>query len=130
MRHYAAELLARECGCWAASDLVAGEMLGEAIRRFVPDLLVVDVGDFPGCCRAALDAFPRDHVIVIGPDRDPGYRAAAVADGAAACIVRDDVGELLVPTMRRILGCRHEHCPPAERGRGRVVAALAGNPTT
>lgn len=125
MRRYAAELLARECGCWASGDVVAGEMLGDAIDRFRPDLLVVDSGDFPSCCQAALDAFPRDRVVVIGPEPDPGYRTNAVANGAGACIAREDVGELLVPTMRSILGCRHDHCPPSARGRG-VVSHAGG----
>ena len=124
MRRYAAELLARECGCWASSDIAAGEMLPAAIDRFRPDLLVVDAGDFPACCQASIDAFPRDRVVVIGPEPDPSYRAAALANGAAACVTRDNLGETLVPTMRAILGCRHEHCPPAARQRGRVVAAV------
>src|SRR3546814_1606923 len=42
MRRFAAELLARECGCWASDDVAAGEMLASAIDRFRPDLLVVD----------------------------------------------------------------------------------------
>jgi DNA-binding NarL/FixJ family response regulator len=124
MRRYAAEMLARECGCWAASDVVAGEMLPDAIERFHPDLLVVDSGDFPACCQAAIDAFPRDRVVVIGPEPDPAYGVAAIANGAAACITRDDVGEELVPTMRAILGCRHEHCPPGTPEAGRVAATV------
>jgi len=124
MRRYAAELLARECGCWASTDVAAGEMLPAAIDTFQPDLLVVDAGDFPACCQAAIDAFPRDHVVVIGPEPDPSYGAAALANGAAACVTRDRVGEELVPTMRSILGCRHRHCPPAARARGGITAAM------
>lgn len=123
MRRYAAELLARECGCWAAGDACAWEMLGDAIERFRPDLLVVDAGDFPSCCQGALDAFPRERVVVIGPEPDPSYGAAAAANGAAACVSREDIGDQLVPTMRAILGCRHDHCPPRSRARGSVVTA-------
>ena len=83
MRRYAAELLARECGCWASSDASVGEMLPGAIERFGPDLLIVDAGDFPACCQAAIAAFPRDRVVVIGPEPDPSYGAAAMARGAA-----------------------------------------------
>ena len=125
MRHYAAELLTRECGCWASSDVDAGEMLPDAIDRFRPELLVVDAGDFPACCQAAIDAFPLDRVVVIGPEPDPSYGAAALANGAAACVTRDNVGEELVPTMRTILGCRHDHCPPHARDGGRVITAAA-----
>ena len=123
MRRYAAEMLARECGCWVASGLAVGEMLPDAIDQFGPDLLVVDSSDFPACCQAALDAFPRDRVVVIGPEPDPSYGAAAAAHGAAACVARDNVGEQLIPTMRAILGCRHEHCPPDARHTGDAVDA-------
>ena len=123
MRRFAAELLARECGCWASDDVAAGEMLPSAIDRFRPDLLVVDAGDFPACCQAAIDAFPRDRVVVIGPEPDPSYGASALAQGAAACVTRDTVGDELVPAMRAALGCRHDHCLPSTRLGGRVVAA-------
>lgn len=110
MRRYAAELLARAGGWWTSSEVETGEMLPAAIERFRPDLLVVDAGDFPACCQAAIDAFPRDRVVVIGPEPDPGYGAAALAKGAAACVTRDNVGEELIPTMRSVLGCRHDDC--------------------
>jgi len=127
MRRYAAELLARESGCWASSAVAAGEMLPDVIDRFRPDVLVVDAGDFPACCQAAIDAFPRDRVVVVGPEPDPSYGALALANGAAACVTRDDVGEELVPTLHVILGCRHEHLgagPPPTRCAG----AAAGEP--
>ena len=111
MRRYAAELLSRDSGCWVSSEVEAGEMLPAAIARSRPDLLVVDAGDFPACCKAAIDAFPRDRVVVIGPEPDRSYGAAALADGAAACVTRDNVGEELIPTMRSVLGCRHDDCP-------------------
>ena len=123
MRRYAAELLARECGCWTAGDVAAGEMLPDVIDRFRPDLLVVDAGDFPACCRATIDAFPPDRVVVIGPELDPGYGAAALAKGASACIARENVGEELVPTMRDILGCSHGPCRPPARDEIPLAAA-------
>src|SRR3546814_7200190 len=120
MRRFAAWLLARECGCWASDDVAAGEMLPSAIDRFRPDLLVVDAGDFPACCQAAIDAFPRDRVVVIGPEPDPSYGASALAQGAAACVTRDTVGDELVPAMREARGCRHDRCLPPTRLGGRV----------
>jgi DNA-binding NarL/FixJ family response regulator len=126
MRRYAAELLSRECGCWASSDVAANEMLPGAIERFQPDLLVVDVGDFPACCQAAIDSFPRDRVVVIGPEPDPSYGAVALAKGAAACVTRDNVGEELVPAMRSVLGCRHDHCPPSSEAPHARLVATAG----
>src|SRR3546814_19570034 len=53
MRRFAAELLARECGCWASDDVAAGEMLPSALDRFRPDRLVLDAGDLPACCQAS-----------------------------------------------------------------------------
>src|SRR3546814_15547350 len=112
MRRFAAELLARECGCWASDDVAAGEMLPSAIDRFRPDLLVVDAGDFPACCQAAIDAFPRDRVVVIGPEPDPSYGASALAQGAAACVPRDPVRDAPVPATRAALARRPDTCPP------------------
>ena len=103
MRRYTTELLAREAGAWRASELGTGEMLPAAMARFPPDLLVVDASDFPACCRAAIEAFPSERVVVVGPEPDPAYREVAAAHGAAACIARDDVGDQLVATMRRLL---------------------------
>lgn len=108
MRRYAAELLARDCSCWATHEAGGGEMLPAAVRRVRPDVLVVDAGDFPACCRAAIDAFPADRVVVIGPEPDPGYQAAAAADGAAACVAREDVGDELVGAVRAMVGCAHD----------------------
>ena len=105
MRRYAAELLGRAGGCWVSAEIAEGEMLPPAIERFQPDVLVVDAGDFPACCQAALAAFPRDRVVVIGPEPDPSYGAAAIADGAAACVPRDDIADALAPALRAILGC-------------------------
>lgn len=111
MRRYAAELLGRVGGWWVSAEIADGEMLPPAIERFHPDVLVVDAGDFPACCQAALAAFPRDRVVVIGPEPDPSYGAAAIADGAAACIIRDNIADELVPALRAILRGRHD--PPA-----------------
>lgn len=120
MRRYIAELLACEARQWRASELGPGEMLPAAIERFRPDLLVVDSSDFPACCLAAIEAFPSDRVVVVGPEPDPAYRDAAVAHGAAACITRDDVGDQLVSTMRSLLGCTHGATAPSAPGRERL----------
>lgn len=123
MRRYAAELLCREGGCWTSSDVLAEEMLPAALERFRPDVLVVDAGDFPACCQEVIDAFPRDRVVVIGPEPDPSYGAAALANGAAACVTRDNVGAELVPTVRSVLGHQHKHCPPRATHGVRLVSA-------
>ena len=109
MRRLTADLLTREYHCWVAADAAPGDGLAARIARDRPDLVVVDDADFPGCLRAP--GFPRQRVVVIAPEPDPGYRAHALGNGAGALIPREHVGDELGPAMRRILGCRHDPCP-------------------
>lgn len=109
MRRFTQELLRREHHSWVAAGTADGELLADSLRRAHPDLLVIDAGEFPACCRA-LDAFPRDRVIVVGPEPDAAYRAAVLRHGAGAWIPRERVGEELGPSMRKVLGCRHDPC--------------------
>lgn len=121
------ELLEREFGCWVGTEVVSGEALAETLDRERPDLLVIDGGSFPGCCAAALEHIAREHVIVIGPEPDPSYRAAAIGHGAGAWVSRDRVGEELAPEMRRLLGCVHDPCPPGEERSGTRAGAAAAS---
>ena len=122
MRRYTRELLQREYHCWVATEAAEGETLSDALsgalQRAVPDLLVVDTGEFPTCCRSIVERFGYGRVIVIGPEPDPSYRNAALATGAAAWIPRERVADELGPAMRRALGCRHDPCPPTEHSSG------------
>lgn len=68
MRRYAAELLGLESPHCVSTVTTGAEVVASAIRRSMPDVLVVDADDFPGCCQVALASFPRDRVIVIGPE--------------------------------------------------------------
>ena len=111
MRHLTEQLLSRDHHCWVPDASRDGEPLAASIRRVEPDLLIIDAGDFPACCRAALDEFPAGRVIVIGPEPDDAYRLAALHHGAGGWIPRDRVGEELGPAMRQVLGCRHHPCP-------------------
>jgi hypothetical protein len=74
--------------------------------------MVVDVADFPVCCRAALTRIAAGRIIVVGPEPDPSYQEVALAHGAAAWIPRDRVGDDLAAEMRRVLGWVHDPCPP------------------
>lgn len=120
MLRFTRELLERECGCWVATEVRTGSALG----RLTPDLLVIDAADFPACCSAALAHIPRDRVIVIGPEPDPAYRDVALRNGAGGWLARDDVADKLGGEMRRVLGCRHDPCPPGHHAS--TVAAAAG----
>ena len=114
MLRFTRELLEREFGCWVTTEIRAGEALADTVARVAPDLLIIDAGAFPSCCVTALSRMSRDHVIVIGPEPDPSYRAAALTNGAEGWLPRERVGEDLAAEMRRILGCAHEPCPPGE----------------
>ncbi len=111
MRRWSHELLVADRGCWTVAQPASGELLADAITRAEPDVVIVDTVDFPACCRAALDALPPGHVIVIGPEPDPAYRSVAMAQGAAGWVSRDHVGEELGPAVRCALGCPYELCP-------------------
>ncbi len=116
------ELLEREFGCWVATEARSGPRVARLFQRHAPDLVVIDAADFPACCLGALAGFPRARVIVIGPEPDASYRAAALSNGAGAWLPRERVGEDLGRELRRVLGCVHDPCPP-----GRVVARSAGS---
>ena len=111
MRRWSDELLAAEPGCWTLAKPQRGEALADAIVRTAPDAVVVDSADFPACCASALGALPPGHVVVIGPEPDPAYRSAALAQGAAAWVCRDRVGADLGAAVRAALGCPFEDCP-------------------
>jgi DNA-binding transcriptional LysR family regulator len=113
MRRLTRQLLDREHGCWTARELGATEPLGAAIERVAPDLLVVDAGDFPDCCRARLGAFPPGRVVVVGAEPLAAYRHAALAGNAGAWLPREAIADGLSVAMRRILGCVHAPCPRA-----------------
>lgn len=111
MRRWSDELLVAEPGCWTVVQPEAGEMLVDAIARTEPDVVVVDTVDFPACCLAALDALPPGRMVVIGPEPDPAYQSAALAQGAAAWVSRDHLGDELGAAVRAALGCPYEVCP-------------------
>jgi DNA-binding NarL/FixJ family response regulator len=118
MRRWVVELLASEHGCWRPTEPGDGELLGHAIARTSPELVVVDHADFPACCREALDSLPPERVVVVGPEPDVAYRDLALGLGAAGWVSRDEVGEGLSAVMRSALGCVHAPCPPGGRAVG------------
>lgn len=119
MLRFTRELLERECGCWVASETYTDSALSRTIDQVGPDLVVIDIADIPASCDTALARVPLARVIVIGPEPDPAYRAAALRCGAAAWLARDEVADRLGAEMRRVLGCRHDPCPPGETLRQR-----------
>lgn len=114
MRRWTEELLSTQHNCWEVAHMDEDELLVEAIARIRPDLVVVDGSEFPVCCQAARHRVPPEHVVVVGPEPDTAYRTAALANGAAGWVCRDDVADELSTAMRTALGCRHGPCPPAE----------------
>ena len=111
LRRLIVELLERDQACWQLRAVAHQSDLAAAIAAEEPDLVVVDAGDFPRCCRDSLRSFDRQQVIVIGPEPDPAYERAARRAGAGAWLPRDRVGEDLVACMCRVLGCTHRPGP-------------------
>lgn len=112
MRRWTRDLLECAGGCWRLSEPRAGEMVADAIGRIDPAVLVVDDAAFPECCQLAIESFPADRVIVVGPEPDVAYEASALARGAAAWLSRDHVSEALPGAVRAALHCPHDQCPP------------------
>lgn len=106
LRHLIVELLARDHADWQVSTVADQSDLAEAITADSTDLVILDVGDFVRSCRESLQSFPRERVIVIGPEPDAEYERAAREEGAGAWLSRDRVGEDLVTAMRQALGCQ------------------------
>lgn len=114
MRALVVRLLERELQCQVATEVDSGSRLRRTIERTRPDLVAVDVGDFPACCHTALEAFPRDRVVVVSPEPDTAYWAAALANGAGAWLPRERVGDELPASLRKLAGCRRDACPPGD----------------
>ncbi len=123
MRRWSDELLTTEHGFWSVVQPGGEELLVDAIARTSPDLVVVDDADLPTCCKAALEAFAPDRVIVVGPEPDESYRLRALAQGAGGWLCRERIAEELSVAMRAALGCRHDPCPPDTPVRPAVLSA-------
>lgn len=116
LRRLIVELLERDQACWQLRAVADQLDLAAAVAAAEPDLVVFDAGDFARCCRDSLRSFPRQRVIVIGPEPDAAYERAARRAGAGAWLPRDRVGEDLTACMRGVLGCTHRPpSPPPDR---------------
>jgi len=111
LRSLTVELLERDHACWRVLAVTDSSTLAAVITDARPDLLIVDAGDFPRCCRDLLGGFPAERVVVIGPEPDAAYERAARRSGAGAWLSQDRVGEDLSTAMRAALGCTHGPCP-------------------
>lgn len=123
MRRLTVELIRYEHQGWTALAPRDGELLADALRRLQPDVLVVDDGDFPACCLAAIAAFPPSRVVVVGTEPDRAYEAAALRAGAGAWVPRERVGETLGAVLRIVLACGQAPDPPAAVDQGLVATA-------
>lgn len=111
MCRWTTEVLDQHEGCWTTVRRDGAEMLVTVMERIRPDVVVVDSVDFPSCCRAALDALPPERAIVIGPEPDPAYRDAALAQGAGGWVSQDSLGGELCSALWDSVGCGHDACP-------------------
>lgn len=116
VRQLTVELLEREHSCWRIEPLDSPSDLARTLTSTRPDLVVVDAADFPRCCRDALDGFPRERVVVVGPEPDAAYERAARRAGAGAWLARDRLAEDLSAATRTALGCSHAGRPDGPVG--------------
>lgn len=104
MRALTSELLEREGGCRVRAVTASDQTLADAVDQGYPDVVVLDTGRFPDGCRRALRRFPSEHMIVIGPEPDDAYRAAALTAGAGGWLAREQIAGDLVAEVWRVLG--------------------------
>lgn len=108
MRRYLCDLIEQNCRCWLATTSSDADDLRAALTTLQPDVLVIDHALRPTDDDRRQSAIPAAQVLVIGPEPDPAYRAAAISGGAGAWLSRDDLETELVPEMVRLLaacGC-------------------------
>jgi DNA-binding NarL/FixJ family response regulator len=106
MRRMITEFLERDDECWCATPTTVDDLSGE-IERDRPDVVIVDAADFPRCCRAEFGGFPAARVVVVSPEPDHAYRAAALREGAGAWVSADAVGDELSAHLRAVFACEH-----------------------
>lgn len=106
LRRLILDLLALDRVRWKLCAVADRSHLPAIVIAAAPDLVVLDDEDIGWCLELGPDFAPH-HVIVIGPEPDPAYERTALGAGAGAWLCRDRVGEDLIPSMRRVLGCAH-----------------------
>ena len=107
MRRYLCDLIEQSCRCWLATTSSDPDELQAALARLHPDVLVVDHALRPINGERHRPGVPMQ-TLVIGPERDPSYRATAMDRGAGAWVSRDDLDTDLVPQLARLL--EHSGC--------------------
>ncbi len=103
MRALTGELLARDGACRVTKVKSDDQALAAAIDSDHPDLVILDTREFPNCCPTALGRCLAAQVIVIGPEAEDLYRAAALAAGAGAWVARERIGDDLIAEVWRLL---------------------------
>jgi DNA-binding NarL/FixJ family response regulator len=96
-RHFAAEIVfVGEADQWPPSAALSGSvqavLLGLGAEGLVDPRILVAI-------QAAMPGIP---VIVLGHLDEPPYATAALSAGAAAFISKDEIGDKLIPTLRRL----------------------------
>jgi CheY-like chemotaxis protein len=93
--------------CNVLSAVSTGSEAVEAVIRFRPDVLVVDLmmSDLDGLevCRRVKLAAPETDVVIVTAFDDASVENVALRDGAAAFVPKHDITQALVATIQRIL---------------------------
>ncbi len=110
MRALTSELL-RRGGCRVRAVTGQDEALVGVLDQELPDLVVLDAAQFPGCCPDAIRRFPAARMIVIGPELGDAYRVTALAAGAGGWVARERIDDDLMAEVWRVLGVGNTPAP-------------------
>lgn len=112
LRRLILELLDQDRVAWQLHAVANSRDLAAAVSAAGPDLVVL-TDESLDWCRELPSAFASQRVVIIGPAPDPAYERTARQAGAGAWLSTDQIGDDLGLSMRRLLGCTHDHAQPA-----------------
>ena len=94
--------------CDIVGEITSGRAVIDSAKKLRPDVVVLDLnlGDASGLelCPAILDAVPGVRVVILTAFTDPEIEYEAFRRGASAFVTKENMGEQLLTTIRRMWG--------------------------
>ena len=109
LRELVVTLLERSDPSWKVTATADSRPLAGRLSNDAPDVVVVDAGDVQRCCRATFAAFPRQRLIVIGPQPGADYERVARRSGVGGWLPRERVADDLPGLVRAAAAERFTH---------------------
>lgn len=109
LRDLVVMLLERSDPTWKVTAAAESRALAARLDHDAPDVVVVDAGDIERCCRTTFAAFPRERVIVIGPQPGADYERAAQRSGVGGWVPRECAADDLPGLVRAAVAARFTH---------------------